>query len=175
MDGASRMFAVPSEIELGGKTYKARGRIARHLGEIERYLLDKRPNPIEVAYANMATFDDDPAMKEKLLELAAKEAFRARSITDQEIGEWMESIDGKAFCAWIAIKDDAPEFKSHEQVKQLILDDIEAGVQRMIEAGAQAAEAQEEATTEVFDKVDDVVNKASGSDLAGNSTGPSTT
>ncbi len=175
MDGASRMFAVPSKLELGGKVYNTRGRIARHFGEMERYLLSKRPDPIKIAHDSMTALADMPVMQEKILELAAKEAFRARSVTDQEIAEWMEGTDGKAFCAWLSMKEEYPEFESHEQVKQLILDDIEAGVQRWIDDGLSEPEAQEEATAEVHGKVDDAVNEASGSDLAGNSTGPSAT
>ena len=174
MDGASRMFAVPSKIELGGKVYNATGRLAKHFGEMERYLLSKRPDPIKIAHDSMEALADMPAMQEKILELAAKEAFRARSVTDLEISEWMEGTDGKAFCVWLATREEYPGFESHEQIKALILDDIEDGVQRWMEKGMAEAEAQEEATAEVHDKIDDSLNEASGSDLAGNSTGPST-
>ena len=175
MDGAARVFAVPSEIELGGKKYAAKGRIARHHAQMEAYLLAKRPNPIEVVRDNLALFEDFPAVQEMLIDRGAREAFRARNVTNIEIAEWMDSMDGRSYVVWLAIRDEYPEFESHEQVKALLLDEIEKDVTRMVEAGEKEADAQEIAAAKVCDKIDDAINTASGEDLAGNSTGPSAT
>jgi len=173
MDGASRMFAAPAEIKLGGRTFRARGRLARHYAEMEQHVLSLRPKPIAVVKESLALFDGDPDMQAELLRLAVQEACRAKAVTGIELRDWMNTVPGTAFVTWLAIREDAPEV-TREQVQEWLLEDVDRVAQQLYEAtaGLPPDEAIEAAQEQVLTPLHDQLDRASGEDPAGNLTGP---
>lgn len=172
MDGASRMFAAPAELTLGGRRFRADPRIARHYAEMEQHVLSLRPKPIAVVKESLALFDGDPDMQAELLRLAVQEACRAKAVSRGELAEWMNSIDGTVFVTWLSIRDGAPDV-TREQVQAWMLEEIESVAEKLAkQAGLTEEAAADRAAEQVLERVHEKINAISGEGDLGNSTGP---
>lgn len=172
MDGASRMFAAPVEITLGGRKFKAKGRLARYYGEIEQHLLSQRADPFQVVREHLSEFADNKELQEVMMRAAVAEACRMKTVTGLELREWMNTVPGTAYISWLAIRDDAPDV-TREQIQEWLLEDIDDVTQKLAEIeDLRPEDAQERAQERVMGELHDSLDRASGEDQMGNSTGP---
>jgi len=183
MDGASRAFATPITIELGGETFEVRPKIAAYFGEIEAHLLGKRENPMLVARNNLALFADLPGSQEKILEIAMAETCRMKTVTRREIGEWLDSMDGTAFWAWLQIRHNDENYDpekpsvsatrvTHAYVKTKMYEEYEAALEKLTEEGLAKDEAERRAEEDLIARTHAALNRPSGEDELGFTTGP---
>lgn len=174
MDGASRVFAAPVGLELGGRRFRVKGRLAEHYAEIEQQILSVRPDPIHVAKKAMAEFKDEPARQEAILRMAMDRAMQGRVVTRLELQEWLDTVPGTAFALWLSIRDNDPPV-TLEWTQQAYLDKVNDMVEELIQSGIVPEEADAVATVKVTDALHTTMNQASGADTRGNSTGSSPT
>jgi len=187
MDGANRAFAAPTTITLGGVEYTVRPRIAAFYGEMEDHLLSKRENPMQVARESVLEFRDDPDLVRQILEIAMESRCRAKSVTRRELSEWMDSMDGTAFTAWLQIRHNDPNYNESNPagscttitpafIKAKMLEDFEAALEQLqAEESISRDEAAARAESLVIDRVQAEIGRPSGEDGLGNSTGPTPT
>lgn len=172
MYGADRLFAVPSRLVLGGKTYECRGRIMRHYGEMEAEVRRRRQreDPLVVARNGLELFVDKPEFQRQLLEVAMDQATRHKWVTRSELYEWMDTLEGTAFCAWLSIRHN-DESLTPESVLRVMLDDMDEATAKLAES-MPSDEAGKQAEEQVKHATHEAIRQASGSDTAGNLTGP---
>lgn len=189
MDGASRMFAGRSMLTLKGVEYEIAPKIGKFYAEMEAFIRSFRPGPFGELKKAVAVFDgDDPvseAMRDRLARYAMEQACQARFVSGDEINEWMATVHGTAFCTWLSIRHNDPEFRvecpstsattiTREFVMDAVLEEIESAASQLVETLGESADGTEEqqATDGVVSGLHDVINRASGEDQLGNSIGP---
>jgi len=184
MDGASRAFAAPTTVTLGGVEYTVRPRVAAYYGEMEAHLLSKRENPMQVAKESIVG-ETDPAVITQIIEVAMAERCRAKSVTRRELAEWMDSMDGTAFVSWLQIRHNDPTYNESNPggsattitpafIKEKMLDDFEQALNAIIATieGISIEDAMVAAESQIIDRVQSQLGLGSGEDGLGNSTGP---
>ena len=170
MDGASRMFAAPTELTLGGRTLQVDPRVAHLRGQIEQHILESKPNPLEVARNNVELFSGSPDMQAELLKLGMQEACRAKSVTRMEFVEWINTVEGTIYVLWLQTRACNSPPPTLDEIKGLYDDDLETVIQQL--GAASTEEDVADAAESVLQKIQDKMNRASGEDELGNSTGP---
>jgi len=185
MDGANRAFAAPTTFTFAGKTMSVRPRIAEHYAEMEDHLLSLRANPL-VAAKELLTMssDNNPEFTKQVLEVAMAERCRVKSVTRKELSEWMDSMNGLAYCTWIQIRHNDPNYDPEnpltsckELTPQSILAELLNEFERVLDnilkntelTGEEAAAAAESL---LVDTMQSQLGRPSGEDGLGNSTGP---
>jgi hypothetical protein len=108
MDRLHELCATGSEVELEGRVYRL-GSIARACdwAEIQKRIIEGRPDPLELVRPRLAGLPE--AMARQLLELAYEDLKRVRSVTSDEIVDWMHTARGTVYCLWMALRDHHPE------------------------------------------------------------------
>jgi len=165
MDGASRAFAAPTTVTLGGVEYTVRPRVAAYYGEMEAHLLSKRENPMQVAKESIVG-ETDPAVITQIIEVAMAERCRAKSVTRRELAEWMDSMDGTAFVSWLQIRHNDPTYNESNPggsattitpafIKEKMLDDFEQALNAIIATieGISIEDAMVAAESQIIDRV----------------------
>ena len=165
MDGASRAFASPTEITLGGQKFTVHGRTADNWGLIGQRIRSLRPDLILEAKDHMVAFGDNPTAQRWLLEIAMDQVKTQRFVTKKEAYEYLDTPEGCAFAYWLAIKDENGQ-PTEDEILRLYLTDVEMIAETVGKFEAQKA---------VVRKMQAAMDRASGSDELGNSTGPSPT
>ena len=166
MDGASRVFAAPATVTIGGKEYFVKGRIAQHVGEVEQHILSRRPDPLKVFAESAPLFDDRPDLLEKMAKTAMERATAARFATQDEVAAFFDTMEGTAFAIWLSIRDSAADLQKPDgwkEVHRLLLEEVDNLAEAL---------SRDEAERQVVEKVHGAINRASGADPRGNSTGP---
>jgi|GEM_PF-2063100 len=184
MDGAHRAFASPTKIGLAGKDYTVRPRIAEHYAEFEDHLLSLRENPLVAAKEMLALVGDDPVVVKQILEVAMAQRCHAKSITRQELSDWMDSLRGMAYVAWVQLRHNDPDYDSENPLgscktitPETLLADIMTEFEGVLKSvmknttltGQEAADAAESL---LVDRIQADLGRPSGEDGLGNSTGP---
>jgi len=195
MDGASRVFATGGTVELGGETYQANPRFLKFYGEMEQYVLDHRPDPIQVARESMKLFQGDPGHQDKLLEIGMDKACRMKNASQEEIQAWGRTVGGAAFGIWLMIRHNDPNYDpdnpagspttiTHEFCKQKLIEDIDRAEQQnngeegdgsTVAGIVSSATVRRQAEAEVIDTLNARAADISGEGAMGNSTGPTPT
>jgi hypothetical protein len=166
MDGASRMFAAPIEETIGGRKLRINPQVAEMRGEVEQHILSLRPNPLQVARDNVELFAGSPALQSELMRLAMQEACRIKSVARFELAEWLATVEGTVYILWLQSKDCNQPSPTLDEIGEL----YDAEVQLAIDA-AEGGNAKEVAG-DVLERIQEKMNKPSGEDELGNSTGP---
>lgn len=155
MNGLSRASGAPVPITFAGKKLLLDPLGLRDFGTIENYMLDARPNPLEVVAATVQKFDDSGNHKlaEKLLERAYEDAKKNNKIPPEEVAAWIDTVEGVGFTIWLSLSkrygSEYPMELCMDIVQQLAEDNIEG-----------------------LEKLKEQRDMASTLDEAGNSTGP---
>jgi len=169
MDGAARAFGAATEIDFRGRTLEVRPRVVDMWAAIEQRILSLRPDPFVLAREKMELFDGQPAAQKQLLQMAFNEVKEHRSVGGDEARDWCNSLDGVTFTFWLSVKHN-PDPPAESEVKSWLLSLVDKLVDELqnAENPDSPIEARQKAQADVLDKVTEVMNKASGEDLAGN-------
>lgn len=144
--GLNRPSGAGVTVKLGGRTLILRPLGLKDLGLIESEILAKRPNPLRV----VAELKDELSQDEydRLMTKAYEDAIQAGKATDKEITTYMDSPEGVAFSTWLSvIKED--DTITLEWIEKILFTFDE----------------------KQLDDIQGMVEKASGLDELGNSTG----
>ena len=171
MDGASRMFAAPVEITLGGRKLQVNPRVAHLRAKVEQHILESRPNPLQVARENMKAFSGDPAMQAELMRLGMEMACKAKSVNQGDFAEWINTVEGTIYVLWLQTRDCNAPPPTLEEVREAYDEEVESVV-REITADSPSDQDVSQAAGTVLERIHDKINRASGEDELGNSTGP---
>jgi len=98
-DGIAGPTGAGVPVEFGGETLILDPLTLKDFGLIERHLLRRRKNPLEVV--REAVKDLPPDLAEKLLERAYEDAKKESVIPASEVVEFLDSLEGVAFSYWI--------------------------------------------------------------------------
>jgi hypothetical protein len=170
MDGASRAFPVPAEVTLCDKTYKLSPRYAQHLAELEDYVLTLKPDPVEVL-KQVAASTKDPVALDAILRVGYEQACKLRSVSNVEMYEFMHTRRGLAYMTFLAMREDGPEDLTPERVGEMIMEEMESMATGLMGEGLSASDAALAAKQQLTNLLHSKLNRASGEDFRGNSTG----
>ncbi len=106
MDGIQEMTGAGMTREVEGRTYRFAALTTRDYGEIERRILQLRPDPLE-ALAARARDLPEVALR-RLAELAYQDLRRGPLVRYEELCEWLESEAGLRFRTFLSLRHDQP-------------------------------------------------------------------
>jgi hypothetical protein len=137
MDGLHQVAAAQTVIELDGKSYRLSPLKAKHYAEIERHILQSRPDPLEAVKSRLEGLPEH--LQRHLVGLAYDQLLRGPRVAADELWQWMNSREGACYALWLAVREQHPEVTLEE-------------CRRLVEAADQ----------EVFDTIQRRLDEASG-------------
>jgi hypothetical protein len=169
------MFAAPVPMTIGGKQYQARALRGKDYAQIEQHMLGLRPNPIKIVKDNWAALAEQPDLQQQMLQVAMAEACRVKSVSFKDAQEWMDSLEGTVYVTWLQVKQENGSV-TLEEIRDGVYKDIEERMQSLVSSDLfREEEAEPQAQQQILQEMQEQLNRASGEDELGNSTGPSST
>lgn len=183
MDGASRMFAAPTTLKLGGVEYEIKARTVELYAAIEQHIQEERgPTPLELVSKELKNFQDYPEHVRYLLDAALEQTKARRWVSRLEIMEFLSSYQGLIYSMWLQIRGNDPAKLTLEYVGRQFWEDFEReereDAQKVREEGSTTVdriavlEKNQAALQEKLDELGRLLARPSGEDTLGNSTGP---
>lgn len=106
-DGLHRVLGPPGEIELGGKTFRLSPPRLEMRAAILQHLVQQRANPIEVLGQVLPKIDGE--LRKELIAEAIHQASRSRSVTEEDLAEYLNSWDGTCHLFFLMARPEHPE------------------------------------------------------------------
>ena len=108
MDGLSRVAGVGPTVRVGGETLMVQGRTLRHYAELEAEIIRLRGDPFEMIRDNRKVFSRfGNELVEKLFN---QFDMKWRIVKIEEIHEWLETLQGRVFSTWQAIRHNGEKY-----------------------------------------------------------------
>ncbi len=133
MDGLHVPAAAPWKQHVGGEEFWLEPLTLEDWATVEKRLVEHRPDPIELAKANLDGLD--LATKRELLESALRRAVEHNRATVEELKQFIETPEGMALVLWLAIRKRHPQITEQRAYELLMrlgdeqLSRLEANVQ----------------------------------------------
>jgi len=160
--GLANTVGAGSTIELGGERLQVSPRILRHYAEIEAEIIERRGDPFDSIRKNKDIFADSPELLDRFVEKAFDQAKTIREVSLHDIGIYIsETWHGQLFAIWLAVRDNNREVWTLDKFVQVFSDEYE----ERIRVGG------EEEARRWMGGIEGTIDKASGEDELGNSTG----
>jgi hypothetical protein len=132
MDGLHEMTAAESVWNIGGKEYRLAPLRLRDYGEMEQRILAGRPDPLAVVRPRLEGLPEP--LQRHLLSAAYDDARRGGRVTVGELDEWMDTVEGRVYQFWLAIRRNHPEVTLEEADALLCQAGAEhEGIQRQLQ------------------------------------------
>lgn len=163
MDSIARTAGVGGIIQLGGRSLSVRGRVLRHMAEIEAEIIRRRGNPFDlVRQANEALRADQPELVALFTAQAFQQSMKWRFVTLDDIDDFLGSTwGGRCMRLWLAVRDNDRDTLTLDRVTQMFADEFESI----------ARSKGKKAAYEWQERIDMAIDQADGSDELGNSNG----
>lgn len=107
MTKLSDLFAADETVTIGGREYELSPLRQVDQRKIEQRILSKRRDPAELV--RQLAPEMSPEERREFFERAYTDSLRAQHVTASEFDEFYQSIEGAAFCFWLAIRKHHPE------------------------------------------------------------------
>jgi hypothetical protein len=172
MDGASRIFAVPAETTLAGEKFVVHARLAEHWGMIGQRIRELRPDPLLEVHKHMEAYAAFPQAQRILLELAMQQVRDSHYVDNDDAVRYMQTAEGTAYVFWLSVRDEKGE-PSEQHILELYLKECELIAKTLKNLTDKQADLV--ARQAALEKMHAAINRATGTDEVGNSTGPSAT
>lgn len=117
MSDVPAIRSVKATLEIRGVQYKLRAQTLSGWDEIETQVRSRRGNPFDQISATK--WERDGFLK-AATDSATSAASRTKAVSISEIIDYRSTPEGAAFLFWIAVRDDHPEVKSHQQAANLL-------------------------------------------------------
>lgn len=164
------MFGVPGELTLAGHVYRLNPKVARKYGQIEAKILSLRPDPIKMMKRAYDEFNGFPEVQESIIRQGMEQARKARFVTAEETRDYLYTPDGTIFLIYICAVDFDASL-TEEQVRTDYLDEVDRRAVDYSALGLAMQVAASRAQAEVMEMCHEVIDRISGEDALGNSTG----
>lgn len=106
-DGLHRVAAAPGIIVHGGVEYRLSPPSLGDHAELRAWIVSQRKSPTEVLPGLLAKTPEH--MHEMLVRVAFSEASRQRTVTADELREYLNSFDGTTHILWFMLRKSHPE------------------------------------------------------------------
>ncbi len=152
MDGLHQMVSTETEIVIDGTAYRLMPLKAKHYAQIERRLLELRPDPLEAVRQRLDGLPEH--LQRHLVGLAYDRLLRGARVAADELWEWMNGHEGTCYVLWLSLRENHPDL-TLEDCRGLVdsanQDQLESIQQKLDQAngltvGNPAGQAQSTAT-----------------------------
>jgi hypothetical protein len=171
MDGISRVAGIGGIIQLGDRSLSVRGKVLRHMAEIEAEILRRRGNPFDMIRNGIESLrtnpPDDERSKSYIEALVAmftaqafQQAMRWRVVTLDDIDAFLtDTWSGRCMRLWLAVRDNDRGYLTLDRVSEMFADEFESIARK---EGKEAAYKWQE-------QIDLAIDQSDGGDELGNS------
>lgn len=115
-DGLNRVAGSPGVLEYGGVSYQLSPPSLGDHGELRAWIVSQRKSPVEVLPGLLAKTPEH--MHEMLTRVAFSEAARQRTVTADELREYLNSFEGTTHILWFMLRKAHPEL-TLERVREI--------------------------------------------------------
>ena len=119
MDGLHELTAAEATLTIAGRDYRMSPLRLRDWGEIERRILDTRPDPLDLVLSKL---DGLPLEQQReLLSLAYDDARQGRRLTANELRQWLATPEGQVVQFWLSLRQHQPALTLEDAERLLLL------------------------------------------------------